>query len=65
MLAIVERSVALKPADSGDAHARDQIRILSIGFLAAPPAWIAYYVNHRSQYVMRSAYACFFGGHGE
>ena len=48
VFAVVEFSVALKTFYGGDAHARDQIRIFSVGFFAASPAWVADYVYYWS-----------------
>ena len=47
--------VALKPAHCRDAHARDQVRILAVGFLDAAPARIARHIHHRRQRLVRAA----------
>ena len=43
----VDRVVALQPAHEGDAHARGQVRVLAVGFLAAAPARVAEDVDVR------------------
>ena len=56
---------ALQAVDRGHAHARDQVRILAVGFLDAAPARVACHIDHRGQHLRHATRARLARGHGE
>ena len=62
---VAKLAIALEPTNRGNAQARDQVRILAVGFFDAAPARFARDIDHGRKGLMRAAAAGFERRHGE